>query len=105
MRWWSSNSVVRSYNDDRDWTDNARVDKTFTVVTLNNGLVRVTVAPDLGMRVLRVRDLSVSPEREMFAVMTSPANEVTFAQNIGGVKPPFPLLRELHGHDQCGGRA
>lgn len=88
--WWAEGSIIRSYLDDRGFSDNPVVEKSFKVIHLDNGVVRVTVSPDLGMRVLRVLDISREPHCQMFAQWTSPVNETPFAQNIGGVKPSFP---------------
>lgn len=84
---WASGSKIASYLN----TDSkGNVTQTFSVIVLDNGLIRVTIAPELGGRILRVLDKTQIPHREMFQSYTNPANSVPFAQNIGGIKPSFP---------------
>ena len=66
-------------------------DLDYDVVHLDNGLIRVTVAPDLGMRVIRVLDKVAEPAREMFAIMDNPANPNPKVSDIGGVEASFPF--------------
>ncbi len=66
-------------------------DLDYEVIHLDNGLIRVTVAPDLGMRVIRVVDKVAEPPREMFAVIDNPANNNPKVSDIGGVEASFPF--------------
>lgn len=84
---WASGSQIATYlNTD----SNGNVTRTFSVIVLDNGLISVTIAPELGGRILQVLDKTQIPHREMFQPYIDPANPVPFAQNIGGIKPSFP---------------
>ena len=91
---WANLSTIKSY---LTTTDNGSVQHSFRVIHLDNGLLRVTISPDLGMRVLRVLDKTYSPPRRMFETYDDPANWVQFAQNIGGIKPSFPYVENSTG--------
>jgi hypothetical protein len=68
------------------------VERSYEVIELDNGLLRVGVAPALGMRVVYAQDLCGAAPVELFARLDTPANPVPFAGNIGGVKPSFPFF-------------
>lgn len=67
--------------------------KSYTAVTLDNGLIKVVVAPELGMRVIRVQDLTKGA-REMFAIMDNPVNGLGNVawQDMGGIEPSYPFF-------------
>ncbi|MBD3419594.1 MAG: hypothetical protein GF398_05690 [Chitinivibrionales bacterium] len=97
---WANGSKLKTYFD-VDFTildsDSTTVTKAFNVIHLDNGLIRITAAPDLGMRILRVLDKTVTPHRQMFEQYTDPANPGRFTQNIGGIKPSFPFYENSTG--------
>lgn len=88
MNWLGSN-LSAEY---RKWLTTRVEERTYTVVELDNGLMRVVVSPDLGMRVLRASDRAGGDERQIFAVLDNPiagTGNVAW-EDAGGVEPSFP---------------
>ncbi len=86
-----SGTWFEQYNN-LDYSNNDTKDVRYNVIHLDNGLIRVTVSPDLGMRVIRAEDKVTGEARSLFAVLDDPANGVNPAwQDIGGVEPSFPF--------------
>jgi hypothetical protein len=75
-----------------DYGNHETRDVQYNVIHLDNGLLTVSVSPDLGMRVIRVEDKVSGDSRQLFAVLDDPVNGVNPAwQDIGGVEPSFPF--------------
>lgn len=85
------NTWFEQYNN-LDYSNQQTANIQYNVIHLDNGLIKVTVSPDLGMRVIRVEDMVSGDARQLFAVLDDPVNGVNPAwQDIGGVEPSFPF--------------
>lgn len=87
---WTGNFLVNSYHQ-RGYPT-ATKSKSFKVIHLDNSLIRISIAPELGMRILRVQDKTSGTVREMFGIMDNPANPNAHIHDIGGVKASYPYF-------------
>jgi hypothetical protein len=93
-----ANSLVQSYEKIPGDTLYSSASFTFHYSNLNNGLIGVSVSPEMGSRVVYMKDMTKGSNRQMFAIpgATSVLNCGKF-NNIGGIKPSFPITENSTG--------